>query len=52
MVVTHSPSLLAVCDSILVLEKGRVVMAGPAGQVLSKLQPGPKPVPVSEGKPA
>jgi ABC-type bacteriocin/lantibiotic exporter with double-glycine peptidase domain len=52
MVVTHSPSLLAVCDSILVLEKGRVVMAGPAGQILSKLQPGPKPVPVSEGKPA
>lgn len=52
MVVTHSPSLLAVCDSILVLEKGRVVMAGPAGQVLAKLQPGPKPVPVAEEKPA
>ena len=52
MVVTHSPSLLAACDSILVLEKGRVVMAGPAGQVLAKLQPGPKPVPDSEGKPA
>lgn len=52
MVVTHSPALLAVCDSILVLERGRVVMAGPAGQVLAKLQPGPKPVPVSEGKPA
>lgn len=52
MVVTHSPALLAVCDSILVLEKGRVVMAGPAGQVLAKLQPGPKPVPVQEGKPA
>jgi len=52
MVVTHSPALLAACDSILVLEKGRVVMAGPAGQVLAKLQPGPKPVPVAEEKPA
>ncbi len=52
MVVTHSPVLLAACDSILVLEKGRVIMAGPAGQVLAKLQPGPKPVPVQEGKPA
>lgn len=52
MVVTHSPVLLGMCDSILVLEKGRVVMAGPAGQVLAKLQPGPKPVPMQEGKPA
>lgn len=52
MVVTHSPSLLAVCDSILVLENGRVVMTGPAGQVLAKLQPGPKAVPVAEEKPA
>jgi ATP-binding cassette subfamily C protein LapB len=52
MVVTHSPVLLAMCNSILVLEKGRVVMAGPAGQVLAKLQPGPKPVPMQEGKPA
>ncbi len=52
MIVTHSPVLLAICDSILVLEKGRVIMAGPAGQVLAKLQPGPKPLPVQEGKPA
>ncbi len=45
LVVTHSSSLLSVCDSILVLDKGRVSMAGPAGQVLAKLQPGPKEVP-------
>lgn len=44
LVVTHSPVLLAACNSILVLDKGRVSMAGPAGQVLAKLQPGPKPL--------
>ena len=41
-------------DSILVLDKGRVSMAGPAGQVLAKLQPGPKEVPAAPlhgGKP-
>ena len=47
LVVTHSPGLLAMCDSILVLDKGRVTMAGPAGQVLAKLQPGPKEVPAA-----
>ncbi|MFT6583650.1 MAG: ATP-binding cassette subfamily C protein LapB [Alphaproteobacteria bacterium] len=38
LVVTHSPEFLKVCDSILVLEKGRVAMAGPAAQVLSRLE--------------
>jgi len=47
LVVTHSPGLLAMCDSILVMDKGRVSMAGPAGQVLAKLQPGPKEVPAA-----
>lgn len=37
--VTHSPAVLAVCDTILLLEAGRVSMAGPARDVLTKLQP-------------
>ncbi len=51
IVVTHSSNLLAACDTILVLEKGRVAMAGPADQVLARLQPGPKPAAVFKGKP-
>lgn len=43
LVVTHSPTILEVCDSILVLEKGHVVMAGPAAQVLLRLDARPKP---------
>ena len=53
LLVTHSPALLGACNSILVLDKGRVTMAGPAGQVLAKLQPGPKPVsddPAEQGR--
>jgi ATP-binding cassette, subfamily C, bacterial LapB len=38
LVVTHSPTILTACDSILVLEKGRVAMAGPAAQVLARLE--------------
>lgn len=40
LVSTHSPSLLSVADSILVLEKGRVALAGPAQQVLAQLRGG------------
>jgi len=39
IVVTHSPAVLAVCDTILLLEAGRVRLAGPARDVLLKLQP-------------
>jgi len=44
--VTHSPAVLAVCDTILLIEAGRVRLAGPARDVLLKMQP-PK-----AGKPA
>lgn len=37
--VTHSPAVLAVCDTILLIEAGRVRLAGPARDVLTKLQP-------------
>ncbi len=36
--VTHSPALLNACDSILVLEGGRVAMAGPVREVMQRLQ--------------
>lgn len=52
LVVTHSPTLLSVCDSILMLDKGRVKMAGPAGQVLARLEPGPKDVEAGNAAPA
>ena len=38
LAVTHSEEILSVCDSILVMEKGRIVMAGPAKQVLDRLK--------------
>lgn len=36
--VTHSPALLNACDSILVLDGGRVAMAGPTREVMQRLQ--------------
>ena len=39
LVVTHSPALLAACGTLLVLDSGRVVLAGPAPAVLRQLQP-------------
>ena len=42
--VTHSPALLNACDSILVLEGGRVAMAGPVRDVMQRLQRRPEVV--------
>jgi ABC-type multidrug transport system ATPase subunit len=51
--VTHSPALLGACDSILVLEGGKVAMAGPVREVLQRLQKKPEIVqPLRSGKPA
>jgi ATP-binding cassette subfamily C protein LapB len=51
VVVTHSPLLLTRCHRILVLAKGRLAMAGPAGELLPKLFPGQvKAVPASQVK--
>ena len=41
LVATHSPAVLSLCDTILLLDGGRVAMAGPARDVLRKLQPRP-----------
>lgn len=51
LVATHSPSLLGVADSILVLDRGRVALAGPAKEVLAKLR-GAGRVPGEAGPPA
>lgn len=37
LVVTHSPALLARCNGVLVLDRGRLAAAGPAAQILPKL---------------
>lgn len=37
IVVTHSPALLEVCNGIIVLNKGQMVAAGPASELLPKL---------------
>ena len=37
VLVTHSPNLLSACNSIMVLERGRIAMGGPAKDVLPKL---------------
>jgi ATP-binding cassette, subfamily C, bacterial LapB len=37
VVVTHSPRLLAICDSVTVLNRGQISLAGKADQVLPKL---------------
>lgn len=48
VVVTHSPALLAHCNGILVLDRGRLAAAGPAGDILPQLGFGPaKPRKVS-----
>ncbi|MEC9266389.1 MAG: peptidase domain-containing ABC transporter [Pseudomonadota bacterium] len=40
LISTHSPTLLSVADTILVLEKGRVAMAGSAKEVMTHLSGG------------
>jgi ATP-binding cassette subfamily C protein LapB len=37
IVVSHSPALLQQCNGILVLEKGAMVAAGPAAELLPRI---------------
>ncbi len=37
VVVTHSSTLLSACDSVMVLQGGRIAMAGASGEILPKL---------------
>jgi len=34
IIVTHSPILLAACDNLVALDKGKVALAGPATDIL------------------
>ncbi len=53
VVVTHSTALLNLCDTILVLDGGRVALAGPAQEVLQRLRRKPGVVqPLRRGTPA
>lgn len=54
IIVTHSPILLAACDDLVALDKGKVALAGPSREILPKLF-GQKPMDKAqsaEGKPA
>ena len=37
IVVTHSPILLAACDNLVALDKGKIALAGPAKEILPRL---------------
>jgi ATP-binding cassette, subfamily C, bacterial LapB len=37
IIVTHSPILLAACDDLIALDKGKVALAGPSREILPKL---------------
>jgi PrtD family type I secretion system ABC transporter len=39
LIVTHSPTLLAACDNVLVMQQGRLVRGGPSAQVIASLAP-------------
>lgn len=41
IIVTHSPVLLQGCRSLVVMDHGRIAVAGPAAEVMQRLQAGP-----------
>lgn len=58
IMVTHSPTLLSVCDYLYALDKGKLALAGPANEILPRLfggktqVPPPPPPPAPEPKAA
>lgn len=44
IIVTHSPILLAACDNLVALDKGKVALAGPSKDILPRLFGGAAPV--------
>jgi ATP-binding cassette, subfamily C, bacterial LapB len=54
IIVTHSPILLAACQDLVALDKGRVAITGPAKDILSKLfgAQNPPPSPPAPSAPA
>jgi len=51
IIVTHSPILLAACDDLVALDKGKVALAGPSKEILPKLF-GQQPAGQAAQKPA
>lgn len=45
IIITHSPSLLTACDNLLVMNKGKIAMAGKAAEILPRLSGKPQIVP-------
>ena len=53
VIVTHSPILLAACDNLVALDKGKIALAGPAKDILPRLFGGaPSPPPTSPPAPS
>jgi ATP-binding cassette subfamily C protein LapB len=51
VVVCHTPVLLSACSHIVVMDKGRIALAGPTREVLPKIfGQAPKPEPLQEAK--
>lgn len=46
---THAPLLLKACDRIVVMERGRLVMAGPGPEILQRISSGGGKAPPKEG---
>ena len=51
IMVSHSPTLLSACDFLYALDRGKLALAGPAGEILPRLFGGKAPTP-KEGAPA
>jgi ATP-binding cassette subfamily C protein LapB len=45
IIATHSPTLLQAAQTVALIDRGKVVIAGPAGEVLPRLSGRPQPVP-------
>jgi ATP-binding cassette subfamily C protein LapB len=45
IIATHSPILLQAAQTVAVIDRGKVLLAGPAGEVLPRLSGRPQPVP-------
>ena len=61
IIITHSPILLAACDDLVALDRGKVALAGPSKEILPKLfgqqpkgdaQPAEKPAQMAKPVPA
>ena len=46
IVVSHSPPLLAMCNTIIVIDRGKVALAGPPNEVMPRIMGRPQPKPV------